>query len=207
MLNTIKYKSVQSIIIRHRQRSVMDNLKIREAKEEDFEDVMNLSVGVYNGLDYLPTIYHTYITEASVDQARRLNYVAYMEEEIVGFFSISFNFDFSNYLLSALRVSSRYRKLGIGMTLLSYYEKFGPRLKSATTQMTSFANFVMSDHLLARVLQSQVVGQSLYFRGVKSLSIVAGRISVSTELQGIKVGASYRGKAEGDLQSVLSGEI
>ena len=37
--------------------------------------------------------------------------------------------------------------------------------------------------------------------------MIAGRICVSTELQGIPVGASSRGKAEGDLQSVLSGEI
>ena len=134
----------------------MDDLKIRDAREEDFEDVMNLSVGVYNGLDYLPAIYHTYIREASVDQPRRLNYVAYLEEEMVGFFSIIFNFDFSNYLVSALRVSSRHRKLGIGMSLLAYYEKCGPRVKPGMTQMTTFANFVMSDHLLARVLQSQV---------------------------------------------------
>ena len=138
----------------------MDNLKIREAKEEDFEDVMNLSVGVYNGLDYLPRLYHSYIREASADQPRRINYVAYLEEEMVGFFSIIFNFDFSNYLLSALRVSTRHRKLGIGLNLLAYYEKFGRRLKpgvgGAVTQMTTFANFVMSDHLLARVVQSQV---------------------------------------------------
>ena len=136
----------------------MDNLKIREAREEDFEAVMNLSVGVYNGLDYLPAVYHNYIKEASVQQPRRLNYVAYLEEEMVGFFSIIFNSDFSNYLVSALRVSSRHRKLGIGMSLLAYYENFGPRVKTGgvtVTQMTSFANFVMSDHLLARVLQSQ----------------------------------------------------
>ena len=42
------------------------------------------------------------------------------------------------------------------MNLLAFYEKFGPRVKPGLTQMTSFANFVMSDHLLARVLQSQV---------------------------------------------------
>ena len=136
----------------------MDNLKISEARLEDFEAVMNLSVGVYNGLDYLPAMYHNYITEASVQQPKRLNYVAYLEEEMVGFFSIIFNFDFSNYLVSALRVSTKHRKLGIGMSLLAYYENFGSKVKAGVRviQMTSFANFVMSDHLLTRVLQSQV---------------------------------------------------
>ena len=78
---------------------------------------------------------------------------------MVGFVSILFNSDSSNYMVSALRVSNTRRKLGLGMKLLTYYER--ERARPGATQLTSFANFVMSDHLLARVLQSQVKSSNL----------------------------------------------
>ena len=129
-------------------------LKISPASAGHFEEVLRLSEGVYSGLDYLPVVYHTYIRDAKQNKPRRFNYVAFLGEEMVGFFSILFNSEFSNYMVSALRVSSTRRQLGLGMKLLTYYER--ELARPGVTQLTSFANFVMSDHLFARVLQSQV---------------------------------------------------
>ena len=128
-------------------------LKVIVATADHFEDVLGLSEGVYNGLDYLPAAYHSYIREAEAQRQRRFNYVAFIEEEMVGFFSILFNSDLSNYMVSALRVSTQRRGLGLGMKLLSYYER--EKALPGVSQLTSFANFVMSDKLFARVIQSQ----------------------------------------------------
>ena len=41
------------------------NIQMVEAREEHFEEVLRLSEGVYSGLDYLPTTYHTFIYQGN----------------------------------------------------------------------------------------------------------------------------------------------
>ena len=40
---------------------------VRRARWDDYEDVMNIDRNVYNGLDYLPTMYHKMVQDPTVD--------------------------------------------------------------------------------------------------------------------------------------------
>ena len=63
-------------------------LHIVKASLEDEEGVMRASEDVYAGLDYLPSLYRTWIQEGDKEDPRRFNFVVQIDSEIVGFFSL-----------------------------------------------------------------------------------------------------------------------
>ncbi|KAM3924068.1 putative N-acetyltransferase 16 [Leptodactylus fuscus] len=82
------------------------------ATPEDYEDVMSISVGIYNGTDYLPFKYHSWLK----DPQRRM-YLAKCEGKVVGFESFILVDDGTTAVAEALRVAPWMRGRGVaGMT-------------------------------------------------------------------------------------------
>ena len=52
----------------------MAKIVIEQAKHSDYEEVMKISEGVYNGFDYLPYLYHKWISQEEEGVIPRKNF-------------------------------------------------------------------------------------------------------------------------------------
>ncbi|XP_069838120.1 histidine N-acetyltransferase-like [Dendropsophus ebraccatus] len=78
------------------------------AKAEDYEEVMSISGGIYNGTDYLPFRYHAWLK----DPQRRM-ILAKCEEKVVAFESFILVDDGTTAVLEGLRVAPWLRGRGV----------------------------------------------------------------------------------------------
>ncbi|XP_072447551.1 histidine N-acetyltransferase-like isoform X2 [Chiloscyllium punctatum] len=85
------------------------------AEEADFPDVMDISRGVFGGLDYLPARYHAWVR----DPARRV-ILAKKKGKVVAFVSVNVVDDGHTAVVEGLRVASLERGKGIGQVVQHY---------------------------------------------------------------------------------------
>ncbi|XP_075715305.1 putative N-acetyltransferase 16 [Rhinoderma darwinii] len=78
------------------------------ATAEDYEEVMSISGGIYNGTDYLPFRYHDWLK----DPQRRM-FLAKCEEKVVGFESFIVVDDGATAVVEGLRVAPWMRGCGV----------------------------------------------------------------------------------------------
>ncbi|XP_078586869.1 histidine N-acetyltransferase-like [Branchiostoma floridae x Branchiostoma japonicum] len=95
-----------------------DCLEFRLATHDDFDEVVRMSEGVYGGLDYLPSHYHTFI-----DDPYRLVVLAEMDGQIVGLSSAFIVDGGEVYIEKALRVAESCRGLGISRRLTEHVDQ------------------------------------------------------------------------------------
>ena len=88
-------------------------LQCRLASADDYEEVLEMSKGIYNGYDYLPFVFHQWLEEPN-----RLVFVAQLEEKLVGLYSTSIISGGTSCTSQALRIHHKYR----GKRLGSYLE-------------------------------------------------------------------------------------
>ncbi|CAH1798181.1 unnamed protein product [Owenia fusiformis] len=93
------------------------SVKIREARLEDFDGVMDINKDVYEGLDYLPYKYHMYIKEGQ-SKGNRICLVAETNEGKIVAFRMAFLVDEGHTLIAqAVRVHPKYTSKGINKLL------------------------------------------------------------------------------------------
>ena len=79
--------------------SEMDHeIKMAKASLAHREAVMKASEDVYAGLDYLPSLYNTWIEEGDREDPRRFNFVVLLDSDVCAFFSLLFSADKSKFL-------------------------------------------------------------------------------------------------------------
>ncbi|KAG8548876.1 hypothetical protein GDO81_023691 [Engystomops pustulosus] len=78
------------------------------AKAEDYEEVMSISGGIYNGLDYLPFRYHAWLKDP-----QRTMFLAKCEGKVVGFESFLLVDDGTTAVVEGLRVAPWMRGRGV----------------------------------------------------------------------------------------------
>jgi len=84
---------------------MLRKITYRRALQDDWDHIARVSQGVYEGQDYLPTVYSSWMVEEETEDPIRFNFVAVLGEAVVGFFSLLFTSDRSAFILSAERVS------------------------------------------------------------------------------------------------------
>ena len=84
-------------------------MNVRPAVESDYEAVVDLSQGIYDELDYLPVVFHEWLT-----QPNRVLFVAEMEGEIIGAESMFFIDEGETAIGGAWRIHLSYRGRGLG---------------------------------------------------------------------------------------------
>ena len=89
-------------------------IECRLASAADYEEVLEMSEGMYDGYDYLPSVFHQWLKEPY-----RLVFVAELEEKLVGLRSVSIISGGTTCTAQALRIHPNYR----GKHLGSYLEK------------------------------------------------------------------------------------
>ena len=89
-------------------------IQCRLASAADYEEILEMSEGIYDGYDYLPFVFHQWLKEPN-----RLVFVAQLEEKLVGLSSISIISGGTTCTCQALRIHPNYR----GKRLGSYLEK------------------------------------------------------------------------------------
>lgn len=85
------------------------------ATAEDYEDVMSISGGIYNGTDYLPFRYHAWLK----DPQRRM-FLAKCEGKVVGFESFLLVDDGTTAVLEGLRVAPWIRGRGVAGVIQNF---------------------------------------------------------------------------------------
>jgi len=131
----------------------------RKATLEDWKDIERVSQGVYEGQDYLPSVYNAWIIEEETERIPRFNFVAELDGNIVGFFSLLFTRDRSTFILSAERVAREVQGQGIGGDICRFAAQFAREKKEAVGvpvyQIVSFADAFISDKSLERKLVAE----------------------------------------------------
>jgi len=84
---------------------MLHKITYRRALQDDWDNIARVSQGVYEGQDYLPNVYSSWMVEEEREDPIRFNFVAVLGEAVVGFFSLLFTSDRSAFILSAERVS------------------------------------------------------------------------------------------------------
>ena len=136
----------------------MDKVPItfRTAFLHDMDAILEMSRGVYAGMDYLPAKYKSWIKE-EVTKGKRRNFVVESDssKEVVGFFSILFNQTNTKYIMLAARVSQMWRGKGIFHRIQCFVKSFPQYEKINATQMSVFVNYWLSDEDTNRKIQRE----------------------------------------------------
>ncbi|XP_040272100.1 probable N-acetyltransferase 16 [Bufo bufo] len=85
------------------------------ATDEDYEELMFISSGIYNGMDFLPFWYHSWLKEPN----RRM-IVAKCEGKVVGFISFILVDDGTTAVSQGLRVAPWIRNRGVAALITSF---------------------------------------------------------------------------------------
>ena len=84
-------------------------IQCRLASAADYEEVLEMSEGIYNGYDYLPFVFHQWLKEPN-----RLVFVAELEEKLVGLYSTSIISGGTTCTSQAIRIHPKYRGKRLG---------------------------------------------------------------------------------------------
>ncbi|XP_044134693.1 histidine N-acetyltransferase-like [Bufo gargarizans] len=79
------------------------------ATAEDYEELMSISSGLFNGTDYFPVMYHKWLKEP-----QRRMFVARCEGKVVGFECFIVVDDGTTAVVEGLRVAAEMRRRGVG---------------------------------------------------------------------------------------------
>ena len=89
-------------------------IECRLASAADYEEILEMSEGIYDGYDYLPFVFHQWLKEPN-----RLVFVAQLDGKLVGLCSTSIISGGTTCTSQALRIHPNYRRKRLG----SYLEK------------------------------------------------------------------------------------
>ncbi|KAF4089243.1 hypothetical protein AMELA_G00064290 [Ameiurus melas] len=90
-------------------------LQFTVATEEDFDDIMAISQGIYGGLDYLPTRYQAWLQETN-----RTVILARKQGKVIALESVCVIDDGETMLVEGLRVAPQERGKGVARVLLRF---------------------------------------------------------------------------------------
>merc|ERR1712106_5770 len=130
-------------------------LHIVKASLEDEEGVMRASEDVYAGLDYLPSLYRTWIQEGDKEDPRRFNFVVQIDSEVGGFFSLLFIHDKTKFLSSARRVSKSHRAKGVGTAINEFTANFAKGVNRDVEKLISFADAWLEEESLKKKIRNE----------------------------------------------------
>ncbi|XP_068130176.1 histidine N-acetyltransferase-like [Hyperolius riggenbachi] len=113
------------------------------ATEKEFEEVVTMSIGIYGGLDYLPSRYHSWVNEKD-----RMVVLAMKEGDIIGLISMFVMDGGETALLEGLRVAPWQRGRGIAGVL----QRFGCQLVKHRYPNVKVVRLTRDDNLTPKEL-------------------------------------------------------
>ena len=129
-------------------------ITIRLAKEEDFDEVIQVSEGIYDGLDYLPGKFHQWLQ--SPDQ---LVFVAELQGKVVGLRVATIMPDRQTFVARALRVHRDHRGQGLSYQIMHAVDAYVLQLYPE----------ISTEHHATAISKSQVMAMSRRMGGDKIL--------------------------------------
>ncbi|XP_078603201.1 putative N-acetyltransferase 16 [Branchiostoma floridae x Branchiostoma japonicum] len=102
------------------------DLSYRLASHGDYDAVMRISEGIYDGTDYLPAFFHSYIDDPDVTV-----FLAVTGDQVVGLRACRFTERGTVFLVKAARVAPDWRGQGVDRKLSLYQEEWVRRNRPA----------------------------------------------------------------------------
>ncbi|CAH1247785.1 NAT16 [Branchiostoma lanceolatum] len=96
-----------------------DDLTFRMASHGDYDDVMRMSVGVYDDRDYLPAFYHSFIDDTDV-----IVFLALVGDQVVGLRASKITESGTAFIVKAARVAPDWRGQGIDRRLSLHQDQW-----------------------------------------------------------------------------------
>ncbi len=103
----------------------MAKLKLVKAEEKHFQGVLDISKGVYEGLDYLPGVYHVWLEQEAGYSDWRKNVVLLDEQDrVIGFQSFLLQDKSRRVIAQALRIDKSVQGRGLGREFMKMCRDF-----------------------------------------------------------------------------------
>ena len=97
----------------------MKEITIRKAVSADYEAILEMSEGIYNGHDYIPCVFHKWLTQPS-----REIFVAQLGEKLVGLRAIHIVDEGRTFISQGLRIHPRFRGYGLSSRLIAAIHEY-----------------------------------------------------------------------------------
>jgi len=120
---------------------VTDGIYIRRALAGDFDDVLELTRDVWEGTDYVPYVWSTWLADA-----RGYLHVALLDNRLVGLQHIDLQPDGTAWL-EGIRVATTVRAQGIGRALLDHGVEWARNLGSPAVRLASYSGNEASNRM------------------------------------------------------------
>ena len=133
-------------------------IQCRLASAADYEEILEMSEGIYDGYDYLPFVFHQWLKEPN-----RLVFVAQLEGKLVGLSSIHIISGGKTCVTQQLRIHPNYRSKRLGSYLekamYDYMRRNYPSVKHAlyTTMSYNTARLAMQKSRGDRLVLEQAI--------------------------------------------------
>ncbi|XP_066269506.1 probable N-acetyltransferase 16 isoform X2 [Branchiostoma lanceolatum] len=99
--------------------SAVEDLTFRMASHRDYDDVMRISVGVYDDRDYIPAFYHSFIDDTDV-----IVFLALVGDEVVALRVSKITESGTAFIVKAARVAPDWRGQGIDRRLSFHQDQW-----------------------------------------------------------------------------------
>ena len=103
----------------------LDKVRLARALPEHFQPILDISHGIYNGLDYFASVYHAWLDEEERDPAARRSVVLLdQDNKVAGYQSFLFMDSGRRVLAQALRIDPRLKGRGVGKRFMELCRHF-----------------------------------------------------------------------------------
>ena len=107
----------------------LDQLHLAKATRDHYQPILDISEGVYDGLDYFTGVYYKWITQEEVDPMKRRNIVLLdADDRVIGFQSYMFQDGGKRVLVQALRIDPSLKGMGVGKKFMELCREFIARI-------------------------------------------------------------------------------
>ena len=104
---------------------MIEKLKLAPATHDHYRPLLEISRGIYDGLDYFSNVYHVWVDQEKEDPRRRRNVVLLDEnEKVIGYQSFMFQDGGRRVVAQALRIDLSLKGLGVGKRFMELCREF-----------------------------------------------------------------------------------
>lgn len=150
----------------------MKEIVIRKAVASDFEAVLEMSEGIYDGHDYFPCVFHQWLKKPN-----RVIFIALYGDKAIGLRAIHIVDDGRTFISQGLRIHPRFRGLGLSPRLIEAIHGY---IRSKYPNVCRERFTTKSDNIERLALQKKYGDTSLFERDILAYYVCKDTLKTHT---------------------------